>query len=99
MALIPRTARGHGWLRPAIGVVELSQNIIQVCFYAPCLESILLSGNLGLSLCMTLLNTFGANIMFSYLYPCSHLQHIKEKNVNYKVCLHSINIRWFAAYS
>ncbi|KAK6244565.1 hypothetical protein QUC31_010974 [Theobroma cacao] len=29
MALIPRTARGHGWLRPAIGVVELSQNIIQ----------------------------------------------------------------------
>ncbi|EOY08153.1 DnaJ / Sec63 Brl domains-containing protein [Theobroma cacao] len=28
-ALIPRTARGHGWLRPAIGVVELSQNIIQ----------------------------------------------------------------------
>ncbi|GMI79955.1 hypothetical protein like AT1G79940 [Hibiscus trionum] len=30
MALIPRTAQGHGWLRPAIGVVELSQNIIQV---------------------------------------------------------------------
>ncbi|KAK8562178.1 hypothetical protein V6N13_148711 [Hibiscus sabdariffa] len=29
MALIPRTAQGHGWLRPAIGVVELSQNIIQ----------------------------------------------------------------------
>ncbi|WRX23263.1 Sec63 domain - like 1 [Theobroma cacao] len=29
MALIPLTARGHGWLRPAIGVVELSQNIIQ----------------------------------------------------------------------
>ncbi|KAK6244566.1 hypothetical protein QUC31_010975 [Theobroma cacao] len=36
---------------------------------------------------MTLLNTFGANIMFSYLYPCSHLQHIKEKNVNYKAVL------------
>ncbi|XWS59524.1 hypothetical protein CRYUN_Cryun08bG0129300 [Craigia yunnanensis] len=29
MALIPRTAQGHGWLRPAIGVIELSQNIIQ----------------------------------------------------------------------
>ncbi|XP_039039781.1 dnaJ protein ERDJ2-like isoform X2 [Hibiscus syriacus] len=29
MALIPRTAQGHGWLRPAIGVVELSQHIIQ----------------------------------------------------------------------
>ncbi|KAG6618044.1 hypothetical protein I3842_Q133500 [Carya illinoinensis] len=29
MALIPRTAQGHGWLRPAIGVVELSQCIIQ----------------------------------------------------------------------
>ncbi|KAF8028792.1 hypothetical protein BT93_E1447 [Corymbia citriodora subsp. variegata] len=29
MAVIPRTAQGHGWLRPAIGVVELSQCIIQ----------------------------------------------------------------------
>ncbi|KAK9724681.1 hypothetical protein RND81_05G091900 [Saponaria officinalis] len=29
MALIPRSAQGHGWLRPAIGVVELSQCIIQ----------------------------------------------------------------------
>ncbi|XP_022765801.1 dnaJ protein ERDJ2A-like [Durio zibethinus] len=29
MALIPRTAQGDGWLRPVIGVVELSQNIIQ----------------------------------------------------------------------
>ncbi|KAI4335150.1 hypothetical protein L6164_013823 [Bauhinia variegata] len=29
MALIPRNAQGHGWLRPAIGVVELSQCIIQ----------------------------------------------------------------------
>ncbi|XP_021289276.1 dnaJ protein ERDJ2A-like [Herrania umbratica] len=29
MALIPHAAQGHGWLRPAIGVVELSQNIIQ----------------------------------------------------------------------
>ncbi|XVF07722.1 hypothetical protein REPUB_Repub06bG0164200 [Reevesia pubescens] len=29
MALISRTAQGHGWLRPAIGVIELSQNIIQ----------------------------------------------------------------------
>ncbi|KAL8210732.1 hypothetical protein R6Q57_005169 [Mikania cordata] len=29
MAIIPRTAQGHGWLRPAIGVVELSQCIIQ----------------------------------------------------------------------
>ncbi|KAI8540402.1 hypothetical protein RHMOL_Rhmol09G0261000 [Rhododendron molle] len=29
MALIPRTAQGHGWLRPAIGVLELSQCIIQ----------------------------------------------------------------------
>lgn len=30
MAVIPRNAQGHGWLRPAIGVVELSQCIIQV---------------------------------------------------------------------
>ncbi|KAM7273845.1 hypothetical protein ACFE04_028509 [Oxalis oulophora] len=29
MALIPRNNQGHGWLRPAIGVVELSQCIIQ----------------------------------------------------------------------
>ncbi|GAV76318.1 DnaJ domain-containing protein/Sec63 domain-containing protein [Cephalotus follicularis] len=29
MALIPRNAQGHGWLRPAVGVVELSQCIIQ----------------------------------------------------------------------
>ncbi|KAF7131485.1 hypothetical protein RHSIM_Rhsim09G0201000 [Rhododendron simsii] len=29
MALVPRTAQGHGWLRPAIGVLELSQCIIQ----------------------------------------------------------------------
>uniref|UniRef100_A0A7N0ZV49 J domain-containing protein n=1 Tax=Kalanchoe fedtschenkoi TaxID=63787 RepID=A0A7N0ZV49_KALFE len=29
MAVLPRTAKGHGWLRPAIGVVELSQCIIQ----------------------------------------------------------------------
>lgn len=30
MAIIPRTAQGHGWLRPAVGVVELSQCVIQV---------------------------------------------------------------------
>ncbi|KAE9451693.1 hypothetical protein C3L33_16405, partial [Rhododendron williamsianum] len=29
MALFQRTAQGHGWLRPAIGVLELSQCIIQ----------------------------------------------------------------------
>ncbi|KAK7304030.1 hypothetical protein RJT34_15023 [Clitoria ternatea] len=29
MAVIPRNAQGHGWLRPAVGVVELSQCIIQ----------------------------------------------------------------------
>lgn len=29
MAVLPRTVQGHGWLRPAIGVVELSQSIIQ----------------------------------------------------------------------
>ncbi|KAG4990823.1 hypothetical protein AAZX31_09G072400 [Glycine max] len=29
MAVIPRNAQGHGWLRPAIGVVELSQCIVQ----------------------------------------------------------------------
>ncbi|XP_011035368.1 PREDICTED: dnaJ protein ERDJ2A-like [Populus euphratica] len=29
MAVIPRTSQGHGWLRPATGVVELSQCIIQ----------------------------------------------------------------------
>ncbi|KAL6123175.1 hypothetical protein ACLB2K_075698 [Fragaria x ananassa] len=29
MALVPRNAQGQGWLRPAIGVVELSQCIIQ----------------------------------------------------------------------
>ncbi|KAH0783061.1 hypothetical protein KY290_002659 [Solanum tuberosum] len=27
---MPCTAKGHGWLRPAIGVVELSQCIIQL---------------------------------------------------------------------
>ncbi|ERM94031.1 dnaJ protein ERDJ2A [Amborella trichopoda] len=29
MAIIPRTPEGHGWLRPAIGVLELTQSIIQ----------------------------------------------------------------------
>ncbi|KAJ8452766.1 hypothetical protein Cgig2_005102 [Carnegiea gigantea] len=29
MSLIPRSPQGYGWLRPAIGVVELSQCIIQ----------------------------------------------------------------------
>ncbi|KAL9275066.1 DnaJ protein ERDJ2A-like protein [Drosera capensis] len=29
MTIIPRTSQGHGWLRPAIGAVELSQCIIQ----------------------------------------------------------------------
>ncbi|PON96964.1 DnaJ domain containing protein [Trema orientale] len=29
MAIIPHNAQGHGWLRPATGVVELSQCIIQ----------------------------------------------------------------------
>ncbi|PKI63497.1 hypothetical protein CRG98_016164 [Punica granatum] len=29
MALVPRNAQGHGWLRPAVGVAELSQCIIQ----------------------------------------------------------------------
>ncbi|WMV44552.1 hypothetical protein MTR67_037937 [Solanum verrucosum] len=29
MAVIPRPPVGHGWLRPAIGVVELSQSIVQ----------------------------------------------------------------------
>ncbi|KAK6940365.1 Sec63 domain [Dillenia turbinata] len=29
MAVIPRNAQGYGWLRPAIGVIELSQCIIQ----------------------------------------------------------------------
>ncbi|GMH28109.1 hypothetical protein Nepgr_029952 [Nepenthes gracilis] len=29
MALVPRTPQGHGWLRPAMGVIELSQCIIQ----------------------------------------------------------------------
>lgn len=33
MALIPRTAQGHGWLRPAVGVVELSQCIAQVLIF------------------------------------------------------------------
>ncbi|KAK9088672.1 hypothetical protein Scep_027754 [Stephania cephalantha] len=30
MAIIPRPPHGHGWLRPAIGTVELSQSIIQL---------------------------------------------------------------------
>lgn len=34
MAIQPRTSHGYGWLRPAIGVVELSQNFIQVIFPA-----------------------------------------------------------------
>ncbi|XP_051143502.1 dnaJ protein ERDJ2A-like [Andrographis paniculata] len=29
MAIVTRTSKGHGWLRPAIGVIELSQCIIQ----------------------------------------------------------------------
>ncbi|KAH6760562.1 DnaJ / Sec63 Brl domains-containing protein [Perilla frutescens var. frutescens] len=29
MAIIPRNSKGHGWLRPAVGVIELSQCIIQ----------------------------------------------------------------------
>ncbi|XP_072990643.1 dnaJ protein ERDJ2-like [Typha latifolia] len=29
IAVLPRSPQGHGWLRPAVGVVELSQNIIQ----------------------------------------------------------------------
>ncbi|KAK8950114.1 Chaperone protein dnaJ 15 [Platanthera guangdongensis] len=29
IAVLPRTPLGHGWLRPAIGVVELSQSIVQ----------------------------------------------------------------------
>ncbi|KAL6541556.1 DnaJ protein erdj2a [Orobanche gracilis] len=29
MAIIPRTSKEHGWLRPAIGVIELSQCIVQ----------------------------------------------------------------------
>ncbi|GMN44524.1 hypothetical protein TIFTF001_013704 [Ficus carica] len=33
MAVIPRTAQGHGWLRPPVGVVELSQCIIQVMHF------------------------------------------------------------------
>ncbi|KAK9161085.1 hypothetical protein Syun_007426 [Stephania yunnanensis] len=32
MATIPRPPHGHGWLRPAIGTVELSQSIIQRAF-------------------------------------------------------------------
>lgn len=33
MALVPRNAQGHGWLRPAVGVAELSQCIIQVLIF------------------------------------------------------------------
>ncbi|KAJ6846361.1 dnaJ protein ERDJ2-like [Iris pallida] len=29
IAILPRSPQGHGWLRPAVGVVELSQCIIQ----------------------------------------------------------------------
>ncbi|XP_072953366.1 dnaJ protein ERDJ2 [Typha angustifolia] len=29
IAVLPRSPHGHGWLRPAVGVVELSQHIIQ----------------------------------------------------------------------
>ncbi|CAH9053834.1 unnamed protein product [Cuscuta epithymum] len=29
MATLPRNPKGHGWLRPAVGVVELSQCIVQ----------------------------------------------------------------------
>ncbi|CAF2065979.1 unnamed protein product [Brassica napus] len=34
MAVLPRTAQGHGWLRPAVGVVELSQWLIRVVVLA-----------------------------------------------------------------
>ena len=30
MAVAARNAEGHGWLRPALGVMELSQSITQV---------------------------------------------------------------------
>ncbi|KAG8059150.1 hypothetical protein GUJ93_ZPchr0002g24256 [Zizania palustris] len=30
IALLPRSPHGFGWLRPAIGVIEVSQNIVQV---------------------------------------------------------------------
>ena len=30
MAVAARNAEGYGWLCPALGVMELSQNIIQV---------------------------------------------------------------------
>lgn len=39
MAVMPRNAQGQGWLRPAIGVVELSQCIIQVTVHYPLLLS------------------------------------------------------------
>lgn len=39
MATVPRTAKGHGWLRPAIGVIELSQCIIQVFDLLPFKQS------------------------------------------------------------
>ncbi|GJN40450.1 hypothetical protein PR202_gb29665 [Eleusine coracana subsp. coracana] len=31
IAVLPRSPHGFGWLRPAVGVIELSQNIIQLC--------------------------------------------------------------------
>jgi len=33
IAVLPRNPHGFGWLRPATGVIELSQNIIQVVFH------------------------------------------------------------------
>ncbi|XP_056684507.1 dnaJ protein ERDJ2A-like isoform X2 [Spinacia oleracea] len=42
MALIPRTAQGHGWLRPAIGVVELSQCVIQALQFLDILDFLML---------------------------------------------------------
>ena len=33
MALIPHNVQGQGWLRPATGVIELTQCVIQVIYF------------------------------------------------------------------
>lgn len=54
MAVIPRTAQGHGWLRPAVGVVELSQCIVQVLNYSHHFSSSFFSSTLSFQFFMSL---------------------------------------------
>ena len=73
MAVIPRSAQGHGWLRPAIGVVELSQCIIQVNYSAHHFKSFYLEVAI-----LTQLSMSGLSWVMLYL---KHVKWVKSKNL------------------